>query len=102
LSSAGYDATIFFTESEKEAISKISPINLVKENLPPMLIFQGTMDTDTPYKDAENFLKKMKEKGNYIKIEPIEGSGHFIWANENYWKVYDKVKNEFFKEIGIQ
>jgi acetyl esterase/lipase len=102
LNSAGYDATIYFAESEKSAISKISPIHLVKEDLPPMLIFHGTKDTDTPYKYAVDFVQKMKEKGNLIRIEPIEGSGHAIWASENYWKVYGKVRGEFFKEIGIQ
>ena len=102
LNSAGYDATYFFTKSQKNTISKISPIHLVKENLPPMLIFHGTIDTDTPYKDAVDFVQKMKEKGNLVRIQPIEGSGHAIWANENYWKVYGKVRSEFFKEIGIQ
>jgi acetyl esterase/lipase len=102
LNSAGYDATYFFTESQKNSISKISPIHLIKENLPPMLIFHGTKDTDTPYQDAVNFVQKMKEKGNLVRIQPIEGSGHAIWANENYWKAYGKVRSEFFKEIGIQ
>jgi acetyl esterase/lipase len=102
LNSAGYDATIYFTESQKNAISKISPIHLVKENLPPMLIFHGTIDTDTPYKYAVDFVQKMKEKGNLVRIQPIEGSGHAIWASDIYWKVYGKVRSEFFKEIGIQ
>ena len=102
LNSAGYDATYYFTESQKNAISKISPIHLIKENLPPMLIFHGTVDTDTPYKDAVDFVQKMKEKGNLVRIQPIEGSGHAIWANDNYWKVYAKVRGEFFKEIEIQ
>jgi acetyl esterase/lipase len=101
LNSAGYDATYFFTESQKNAISKISPIHLIKENLPPMLIFHGTKDTDTPYQDAVNFVQKMKEKGNLVRIQPIEGSGHWIWANDKYWQVYGKVRSEFFKEIGI-
>ena len=51
---------------------------------------------------AVDFVQKMKEKGNLVRIQPIEGSGHAIWANENYWKVYGKVRSEFFKEIGIQ
>jgi acetyl esterase/lipase len=101
LNSAGYDATYFFPESQKNAITKISPIHLVKENLPPMLIFHGTEDTDTPYQDAVNFVQTMKEMGNLVRIQPIEGSGHWIWANDEYWKVYGKVRSEFFKETGI-
>jgi acetyl esterase/lipase len=102
LNCAGYDATIYFTESEKNGISKISPMHLVKGNLPPVLIFHGTNDTDTPYRDAVDFVQKMKEKGNFIRIQPIEGWGHSIWASDDYWKVYGKVRSEFFKEIGIQ
>ena len=102
LNSAGYDTTIYFTESQEDAISKISPIHLVRKNLPPMLIFHGTKDTDTPYKCAIDFVRKMSAKGNVVRIQPIEDSGHAIWASDNYRKVYGRVRSKFFKETGIQ
>jgi acetyl esterase/lipase len=101
LNCVGYDATIYFHESQRERILKISPLHLVKENLPPMLIFHGTNDYATPYKFAEQFVEKMKEKNNYIKFKPIEGSGHAIWENKQYREINDIVKNKFYEEVGI-
>jgi acetyl esterase/lipase len=101
LNCAGYDATIYFPDSEREKALIISPLHLVQDHLPPMLMFHGTKDVDTPYGDAQKFLELMKAHGNHVRLESIEGSGHFLWENENYWKVFDTAKNEFFKEIGI-
>ena len=101
VNSVGFDATLYFNESQRVKILKVSPLHLVKENLPSILVFHGTNDYATPYKSAEQFVEKMKGKGNIIKFQPIEGSGHAIWESKQYKEIKDSIQMKFYKEIGI-
>lgn len=87
--------------NDKQKLDGISPLLNIKKNLPPMLIFHGTLDTySSPYKYCLEFVDKMKKMGNEVYFYPIKNKGHFLWRYGEYWQVAGRVKEDFYKKLG--
>jgi acetyl esterase len=54
----------------------ISPVDQVKANSPPTLIFHGDADKVTPYAGALLFTKRMREAGNVCELVTQPGGVH--------------------------
>ncbi len=63
---------------DREDIRNISPDELVREGLPPTLIFQGDLDTVTPLAGAERFYRKMIEHSNRCELKVYKDYGHLF------------------------
>ncbi len=55
---------------------KLSPVCHVRPGLPPCIIFHGQNDTTVPFRQAEEFAKKMKEAGNRCELVGYPGERH--------------------------
>lgn len=55
---------------------EISPLQHVRPDLPPTIIFHGTADKVVPYANAVAFEKAMKAAGNRCQLVTLEGEGH--------------------------
>lgn len=80
-------------------VKEISPIYLIKKDLPPTLIIHGTNDRNVPFHSAKQFSENMTEKGNDIEFYPIESAGHFIWWGQFGQQVSEK-RRDFLEQLG--
>lgn len=55
---------------------EISPLQFIRKDLPPTIIFHGTNDTAVPYPTVQLFEKKMKAAGNRCELKTYEGQPH--------------------------
>jgi acetyl esterase/lipase len=86
-------------------LSRLSPMNNIKKNIPPAIIFHGTADRLVPFIDAQEFTQKMIEKGNSCELVPFEGKPHAFFNKGKYDDIpYDEILefiDRFLKEIGF-
>ena len=57
----------------------MSPSNLVRRKLPPMILFHGKADRVTPYADAATFRRRMKWRGNTCELVDFEREDHMFF-----------------------
>jgi acetyl esterase len=55
-----------------------SPLLHVKPGMPPTLILQGDVDTETPLAHAQEFCTAMQAAANVCELEVYEGFGHLF------------------------
>ncbi len=89
----------------KEPLLVASPVEVVKEGLPPSLFFHGTDDKNIPIENVIDFTDGMQTVGNISKLISFEGLGHgfFNYGNMDN-KPYEKIlkdTEEFLREINI-
>ena len=63
---------------DKNLVKEISPNHLVKKGLPPTLLIHGTADRNCPYPTAEDFKREADKAGKSVRLNSLEGAGHFI------------------------
>ncbi|MBI5758134.1 MAG: alpha/beta hydrolase [Planctomycetales bacterium] len=68
----------------------LSPAHNIKSGGPPTILFHGRADTTVPFKQAEEFARRMKEAGNRCDLVGYEGQPHgFFNFGRNENKFYD-------------
>lgn len=99
------EALIDLFPNEKEQLIQASPIEVVREGLPPSLFFHGAEDRNIPYEDVKSFNNKMKSKGNFSRLIKFEGLGHGFFNYGNYDnEPYQKTlldTEEFLREVNF-
>jgi acetyl esterase/lipase len=68
---------------------EISPMHNIKSDLPPMIIFLGTLDGAFPVLNAEKFKELMDQSGNRCELKIYQGQKHGFFN-------YRDGKNEYF------
>lgn len=65
---------------------EISPVDHVRAQLPPTIVFHGTGDTVTPFAGAKRFEEEMKKAGNRCELVVNEGGvhGYFLYDQTLY------------------
>lgn len=63
-------------ENKEELINKYSPINYLKEGLPPTLIIHSKVDSLVPYSNSENLYIESKKLGNKVDLVSLDYLGH--------------------------
>ncbi len=61
---------------DAKAAKLLSPSNLIRRKLPPMLLFHGKSDRITPFEDVEKFRRKMRWWGNSCTLVDFERADH--------------------------
>lgn len=67
--------------------AKVSPVDQVKADAPPTLIFHGDADKTTPYAGAQLFTKRMQAAGNVCELVTHPGGEHSHINND--MKLFD-------------
>jgi acetyl esterase/lipase len=87
------------------SVESISPVEHVREGMPPTIIFQGREDTVTPLEGAQEFCDRMRTKNNRCELYVYDNVGHlFTPASEpdNGWPNPDKeVQAAAFKKADL-
>jgi len=55
-----------------------SPLRQVRSGMPPTLILQGDVDTETPLAHAQEFCAAMQAANNVCELQVYEGYGHLF------------------------
>jgi len=81
---------------------ELSPINQVKANLPPTIIFHSTNDQVVPFDGAKKFTERSQKLGNDCQLVTHEGGrhGYFIFDEKLYQTVIAKTE-KFLKNKGF-
>lgn len=61
---------------DAKSAKRLSPSNLLRRKLPPMLLFHGKSDRITPFEDVEKFRRGMRWRGNSCELIDFEKADH--------------------------
>ncbi len=87
-----------FKESGKEKIMSISPIEYLKGDCPPAIVFFGT--ADWLLDQGHNFVEKSLALGNKVELWTAEGEPHAFF-NASPWHEATTIKaDEFLTSLG--
>ena len=88
--------------TDKSLVKKISPQQLLRKGLPPMLIIHGTKDQSVDYASAKAFAEGMKQLGNPFEFETLDGAPHYIWYDRRFSGKVASLRKEFLKKYGYE
>jgi acetyl esterase/lipase len=61
---------------DSKSAKRLSPSQLIRRKLPPMLLFHGKNDRITPFEEVERFRRKMRFWGNSCELVDFQRSDH--------------------------
>lgn len=87
---------------DKTVINKISPQQLLRKGLPPVLIIHGTKDQSVDYTTAKAFADEMTTLGNDFEFHTLEGATHYIWFDRRFSKQVSQLRTAFLRKYGYE
>lgn len=80
-------------------LREASPINFVREGLPPFLLIHGTADKTVPFEQSVKLRDKIKSVGGVCELFPVEGAEHGIggWERRPELQTYKQKMIEWLK-----
>ncbi|MBX0333945.1 alpha/beta hydrolase [Pontibacter sp. HSC-14F20] len=88
--------------NNKSMVTSISPQHLLRKGLPPLLVIHGTNDQSVAYESAVSFAEQMKQLGNELVFETLEGAPHYIWYDRRFSGRVAGLRKEFLKKHGYE
>ncbi|MBV8820532.1 MAG: alpha/beta hydrolase [Acidobacteriaceae bacterium] len=55
---------------------EMSPVNFVRQDMPPLLLIHGTSDSLVPYSQSQEMCARAREAGATCDLFPVRGGGH--------------------------
>lgn len=68
--------TAFDRFPDAKTAKRLSPTNLARRKLPPILCFHGKSDRITPFDEVEKFRRRLRWRGNSFQLIDFERSDH--------------------------
>jgi dipeptidyl aminopeptidase/acylaminoacyl peptidase len=69
---------------EPERFAAASPMDLVREGLPPFVVVQGDMDTLAPVEEARAFVDQLRGAGTDVSYMEFPGAQHVFDLGYSY------------------
>ncbi len=69
---------------EPERFAAASPMDLVRDGLPPFVVVQGDMDTLAPVEEARAFVDQLREAGTDVAYMEFPGAQHVFDLGYSY------------------
>ena len=73
---------------DAKTAKRLSPTQLIRRKLPPMLFFHGKSDRITPFEEVDKFRRRMRWRGNACELVHFERADHsffnFNVSNKNF------------------
>ena len=89
---------------DAKTAKRLSPSNLMRRKLPPMLFFHGKSDRTTPFEEVEKFRRRMRWRGNSCELIDFEKADHsffnFNVSHKNF-EVTLGAADRFLVERGL-
>ena len=88
--------------NRKEVARRVSPLEYVRPDLPPILTIHGDADATVPYEHAVRLHKALDRAGVKNQLLTIPGAGHGLprWSDEEILKSHRTIFS-FLEEHGI-
>ncbi len=74
-----------------EVASRVSPVNYVREGLPPIFTIHGDADPIVPYEHAVRLKDKLDAVGAANELHTVPGGGHGGFNDEETLEIYEKI-----------
>ncbi len=71
-------------EAMKDACKKASPTQAVMLGAPPFFVGHGTTDATVPYKQAEEFVDKLRKASVAVTVFTAPGGPHTYWKDKRW------------------
>ncbi|MEM7554556.1 MAG: alpha/beta hydrolase [Cyanobacteria bacterium P01_A01_bin.84] len=85
---------------EMEIAKSISPINFVRENLPPIMTIHGEKDTFVPYSHGTRLHELLGKAGTVNQLFTVKGAAHGGFSKGQKAQIYTAIK-VFLTQQGI-
>ncbi len=94
--------TGFEHDRVKEYWEEFSPMHNISTKTPPTIVFLGTKDHLIPVKTAEEYKKRMEDKGRRCDLMLYEGQGHafFNFKDKEYYTKTVIEMDVFLESLG--
>ena len=83
---------------------RLSPTQLIRRNLPPMLFFHGKSDRITPFEEVDKFRRRMRWRGNSCELIHFERADHsffnFNVSHKNF-ELTIGAADRFLVDLGL-
>ncbi len=89
------------TAAATELAGKLSPLNYVTNDLPPILTIQGDADIVVPYAQGVALHEALKGTNVKNSLMTIPGGGHGRFTADQRREIYETI-NAFLQETGIE
>lgn len=83
-------------------LQRISPLQQVRKNLPPILIIHGKRDNNVPVTPVQSFAVKMQAAGNDCELHVLDNAGHFIWYDPRFSDTVSHYRETFLQRLGYE
>lgn len=97
----GYAVAWFGSLPNREELArKVSPINYVRRDLPPILTIQGDADPIVPFSQSTRLRDALTSAGAPNDLYPVHGAGHGNFSAADRVKIYEKI-HEFLAKYNL-
>lgn len=86
----------------KKAVTQLSPLQLLRKGIPPVLIIHGTNDQSVDFASAKVFAEQMKQLENELEFHALEGAPHYIWYDRRFSGKVSTIRKDFLKKYGYE
>ncbi len=94
------EAWLGSADNIRATAERVSPLNLVRPDLPPVLTVHGTNDTIVPYEHGVRLHRALEEANVANQLLTIEGGGHGGFSYEEMSYIYTEIR-EFLEQLDL-
>lgn len=90
--------------TDAKTAKRLSPLQLLRRKLPPMIFFHGTSDRITPFEDVERFRRGMRWRGNVCELVDFEREDHSFFnfnVSQRHFELTLGAADRFLVELGL-
>lgn len=87
-----------------KSATRLSPTQLIRRKLPPMLFFHGKSDRITPFDEVERFCRRLRWRGNVCELVDFEREDHSFFnfnVSHKHFELTLAAADRFLVEHGI-
>jgi acetyl esterase len=87
-----------------KSAKRLSPTNLIRRKLPPMIFFQGKSDRITPFEEVEKFRRRLRWRRNPCEVVDFLGAEHSFFnfnVSHRNFELTLALADKFLVEHGL-
>jgi len=89
---------------DPKSAKKLSPSNLLRRKLPPMLFFHGKSDRITPFEEVAAFKRRLRWRGNSCELVDFERADHSFFnfnVSNLHFELTIHAADRFLVDLGL-
>ncbi|MCG8412637.1 MAG: alpha/beta hydrolase [Pseudomonadales bacterium] len=94
------EAWLGSAENKRSTAARVSPMNMIRSDLPPVLTVHGTNDTIVPYDHGVRLHRALDEAGVPNQLVTVDGGGHGGFSYDEMSYIYSEIR-EFLGQLAL-